>query len=413
MTEVAEQHAVEITDYAEIVEVFRSDRFSAGVGGEHDHIYRTETMVRLDGQEHLERRRTMNRILRRDGHRWFRDTALFPTVERNLRSLLSSPDADGFVRTDLVSFALRIQVALASALIGLEGVESDAEADELFSIFNRMGIRETFLEALHGFDDTEKVISRGLAAKRQFVERYFRPSLEAHRHLVEEARAGRLAEADLPHDILLMIAAHQDAHWLAEDVAVKDVMMVFSGAVRTSADALASVFDELARWFDEHPEDEPLRTDPGFLLGAVNETLRLHPVQVAFLRRAREDVVLSRGTAVAAGQLAVLRTPAANRDRSVFGDDADSFNPRRQVPAGQYPYGLAFGSGAHMCYGMPVVLGSEGIDGSVVHTLQMLFEAGLERDPERLPQKYAAGEAHRRYESWVSYPVRFAPRGAR
>jgi cytochrome P450 len=300
-------------------------------------------------------------------------------------------------------------VALAAALIGLEGVDSDQKADELFGIFNRIGIRETFLEALHGFDDADNVIARGLEAKQQFVDHYYRPSLAAHRRLLDEVGAGHLTEEDLPHDILTMVAAHADPDWVDDGVAVKEVMMVFSGAVRTSADAMASVVDELLRWFDAHPDDHAMGIDPNFLLGAVNETLRLHPVHVAFLRRAREDVLLSGGTRVGAGQLAVLRTPVANRDRSVFGENADLFDPRRQVPPGQYSYGLAFGSGPHMCYGIPIVLGSEGIDGSLVHTLQMLFRAGLERDPERPPDKYRAGEDARRYESWVSYPVRFRP----
>jgi hypothetical protein len=46
-----------------------------------------------------------------------------------------------------------------------------------------------------------------------------------------------------------------------------------------------------------------------------------------------------------------------NRDRSVFGDDAEEFDPRRTTPDGVPGYGLSFGSGMHACIGQDLAAG--------------------------------------------------------
>ena len=109
------------------------------------------------------------------------------------------------------------------------------------------------------------------------------------------------------------------------------------------------------------------------------------------LRIALKDVTLSNGIEIAEGErVACLFTPA-NRDVSVFGDDAKSFDPYREV-ADVKPWGFAFGGGEHTCIGRTLVTGltartdgDEGTDGTLVNIAFALFEAGLELDPEESP----------------------------
>ena len=168
--------------------------------------------------------------------------------------------------------------------------------------------------------------------------------------------------------------------------------------------AIVHAMEHLALWFERRPEDRARAGDVEFLHAVVNETLRLHSANPAEVRRAVEDVRLSGGTTIRAGQYVALRTGVANRDASVFGRDAAEFDPRRTIPPGVSRYGLAFGAGPHMCYGVPVALGDEGTDGSLVLVVKRLLEAGVRKDADR-PARYRPGIAYADLRGWESYPV--------
>jgi cytochrome P450 len=122
-----------------------------------------------------------------------------------------------------------------------------------------------------------------------------------------------------------------------------------------------------------------------------------------FLRLATDDVELRSGRTIRAGQTVGIMVIDANRDAAVFGADSDQFNPWREVPKGVYPYGVAFGTGRHMCFGLPMVLGSNGADGSHGQILRLFFEAGVAPHPSALPTK----NPESRLDVWGSYPVVF------
>jgi len=58
---------------------------------------------------------------------------------------------------------------------------------------------------------------------------------------------------------------------------------------------------------------------------------------------------------VTIGQTVLIDRTAIHRDTTVFGPDADAFNPHRETPSRIAPYGLAFGGGRHQCIGKPLV----------------------------------------------------------
>src|ERR1700722_2097271 len=91
----------------------------------------------------------------------------------------------------------------------------------------------------------------------------------------------------------------------------------------------------------------------------------------------------------------------ANRDRNIFGDDADRFNPWRKVPPNVRPYGLAFGAGRHLCMGFPLVTPVTGdSERALFKILYALLESGVELDPEREPHYVATAE-----EVYESLPI--------
>ena len=118
---------------------------------------------------------------------------------------------------------------------------------------------------------------------------------------------------------------------------------------------------------------------------------------------------MQHGTEIRNGQLAVIRNGPAGADRAVYGADADQFNPHREVARGTSAYGFAFGAGAHLCYGAPIVMGAEGIDGSLVYLLKKLMAAGVEPDPDkpRLNLDGSRGQFDKGADEycWVRFPA--------
>lgn len=99
----------------------------------------------------------------------------------------------------------------------------------------------------------------------------------------------------------------------------------------------------------ERPDQRAaLAADRSLVPGAVEEMLRWVTPIMAMARTATGDTVVG-GTPVQAGDYLVLVYAAANRDESVFGPDAGSFDVRRR----SNPH-LAFGFGEHFCIGAPL-----------------------------------------------------------
>jgi hypothetical protein len=245
--------------------------------------------------------------------------------------------------------------------------------------------------------DHRPYIERGLAAKARFREAYFDPAFDACPY-----RPGD----DVPmtqHDLMSLLAAQLDRHWADRDLCVKETFTsIFAAGVGTSSTMMTNSIDELSRWLPEHPDQGHRILDLAFLGRVLQETLRLHPIFPAFGRVALEDVTLSTGRTIRAGQWVAAFPGPSNRDRSVFGPDADLFNPDRELPPNVQRYGTGFGAGSHQCLGLRVVLGNDGV-GSHAHALRLLLAAGVRRDPDRTPRKEPSER-----DTWERYPVVFS-----
>jgi cytochrome P450 len=403
-----------LTGYHEVLEVLRSPKFVTE-NNDGTAAVRGAALLRVHGPAHTRRRRAMNHLTGQDHHRWFRETTLYPTLKANLEAVLRIRDEVGQSRADLVELLGRTNIQLAAAMIGLRPLDRTERFQELSALVDAFrpiaGVRWTIDPARK-----QEILKRAEAALRTFKEQFFLPALLAHRELLERYKAGELSKADLPRDFLTLAAAHSDVALVEElgarpdpslanpDVAVQEAAItLINGAVDTTTFAVTWSFHELSAWFERHPEDRNLRTDEGFLRNAIWETLRLRLTFPAFVREATEDTPLPNGVQVKAGEMVALRFDLASRDHSVYGSDADHFNPRRHVAPGIMPYGLAFGSGPHMCYGIPIVLGNDGNDGSLVHILRACYQANMRRDPTRAPQMATGTHSER----FASYPVLF------
>lgn len=224
----------------------------------------------------------------------------------------------------------------------------DRTLHPLGALLDRIPTRETRrIAAATG--DLERIVDGAIAERKQrpgacgdvldlLVELRF-----------ENGGSDRLSDLGLRHEAIdLIIASHE-----------------------TVAVALAWSLYELAR----HPEaqarvaaeasglgDRPARLGDAPQLAAsraaFQEALRLHPPAWAYLRRAREDLILG-GYRVPRGSLIVLSPYVTQRDARFFPDpmafDLDRFSPAARSARPKLAY-FPFGAGPRSCIGEPLAV---------------------------------------------------------
>jgi len=374
---------VEVAGYDDARAAWRCPHLSTRTAGPGDEEVRGGTVVRLDGEAHRERRRAMGRLLSRGGHQYFRDNFLFPTGDAALADALKRPDDDGVVRLEVRSWARRVNQQLAAALVGFDGATTPEGSDDLFDLVQKFlaGYQNIVDNALRPYDFDEDVKRAATAARDEMLERFYEPALARRRALVAKVAAGEMDEANLPQDFLTLVAQGADPAWEDDALAKREAVFLLGAGVHTTANSLIWTLRELFAHFETHPEDRALRHDEEFLLAAAREAIRLHPVAEGFIRRVEEEYELPSGQVLHQGDIAMIRSGPASADPERYGPDAMEFNPHRTVERGVSAHGFAFGGGAHMCFGMPLVMGAEGLDGSLVYLVKLLMSADVEPDP--------------------------------
>lgn len=104
---------------------------------------------------------------------------------------------------------------------------------------------------------------------------------------------------------------------------------------------------EMMKLLAENPDQwAAVKADPSRVDRIVEESLRISTPTQGMWRIVTKDTELG-GVALKAGQRIVIAFVSANRDRNIFGPDAEDFNPDREN-LGEH---LAFGKGTHYCLG--------------------------------------------------------------
>jgi cytochrome P450 len=367
-----------------------------------------DAILMLDGKRHARRRGIMSRTLNDNLISAMREKHLKPAVDLCLAEIANgSPVVDGVVRAELVAFAQRSVHRVAAGISGVDGLEDLEAVDRLVSLIRRItaGIQVQFARL-----PEDVVLADAKAAMREFDEQFLTPSRERRMALIADVEAKRRAPEELPQDLLTQILMNRTDPWDGDDkLPVREVAHFMAGATQTTAASLVLLILRLEEWFGDHPEDRELvQNDPGFLRGAAFESLRLTVGAPARLRTATDEVKLPSGATIKKGETVALLFIPANMSKGRFGDDADAFNPRRDV-GNATPWGLAFGAGAHACPGRPLVTGNRSlkaqtsVDGTMVTIARRLYEAGLRLDPNDPP----VPESSTHYTLFAKVPVEF------
>jgi cytochrome P450 len=372
----------DIGGFDTVREAWRCPHLVTAVGGVGEEIFHTGTINRLDGPAHAQRRKVMGELLKQSGHKRFRDTFLAPTARLLLDESLAAPSEDGWARMDLIHWSLRVNFRLAAALVGFDEGTSGQGAEDLLELFETVlrGRPNNLTVATGRLDRSAPEFLETLAARQEIRQRYFEPSMARRRDLVRAIAAGEAPDDALPLDLMSLMARELDPAWVDDETAYREALFLFNAGVHTSTLSLYWTLREVFLWLAENPGDRDRFTDEAFLLRFTQEALRVHPVTPGMPRRATAPVDLSDGTHIAPGEMVVIRSGPANLDPAAFGGDAAGFDVARRPPPQMQNYGYAFGDGPHKCFGLPIVMGAKGIDGSLLHLLGVLLAAGVEPD---------------------------------
>jgi cytochrome P450 len=390
---------VVIATFAEAKEVYRAKDLRQSLYDEGE-VIMGDVLVNLHGAEHRARRRAENVMFRREVfERYERD--LFPEViERTLAPYLRAGGVD------LVHLGHELLLNLAALTAGVDRpLGTKEETDKLYSYMMLFIEGATLAHSTGDKDEQRRCIFAGLL---EWDGEFLAPSIARREDLLRRAEAGE--DVEIPHDVLTTLLQHSEELGLTREVLRREIAFFLLAGAHTTATAFVRSIDHILSWLEANPhEAEHLRDDALFVQRCIHETLRLNPSSPIGRRRALAPVRLSSGV-VPEGATVVLDLQQINRDPEVFGSDAASFNPRRELPAGVAPFGLSFGSGMHVCIGQDLAAGvvprGEGdveghLFGLLTGVVQSVLSAGVRRDPANPPQR----DKNTLRPYWGSYPV--------
>jgi cytochrome P450 len=393
---------VVIDTFAEAREVYRQKELRQGLY-DAGAVVMESVLINLHGERHKQRRRLENRMFRRETFDHY-ERDLFPgVVEETLLPYLGAGHAD------LRPFGVELMLNLSALTSGVDRPLRNAKETERLHEYI-----EYFIEGAHLAHATGDRQERSAFIAEQlqlWKAEFLDPSIARRQALIDQVHAGELDESALPRDILTALLVNTDDLELDEATLTREVAFFLLAGADTSATAFMRTIDLTLGWIESHPEDRARMIDDRlFVQRCVHETIRLNPSSPIGVRRALADITLRSGRTIAVGDLVTIDLLAVNRDRSVFGPDADQFDPGRVSPDGVAPFGLSFAAGMHVCIGQDLAAGvvASGTDtgeshlfGLVPVAVQRMFRAGVRRDPNRSPKPDLT--TSRPY--WSSYPV--------
>ena len=360
-------------------------------------------LLTLHGEAHAHRRAIEWRLFRRDFARYYEREVYPATLAQTLAPYLASG------RMDLPEFGFRVNINLSSDIAGIDRTEgSESETSALVAYTRKFSEGATLF---HSTRDKNVVRGEVANALQAFKEQFFEPSKTRRECLLHRIAAGQLAEESAPRDILTVLLANRDEQDLNDDMILREVAFFMQAGSHSSANALTHCFHEITQWCLTHPEDRArLATDDEFLQRCVHESLRLHPASNVAWRTASEPFTLADGTDIPAGGTVIIDLMSANLEPELFGEDAASFNPHREIAHRIPPFGLTFGIGIHTCFGRDIAGGlgqtKDAAQAPHIGTLSNLLKSLLANharpDPEAPPVADTATERPNWGKQWDS-----------
>lgn len=397
-----------IDSYAEIEEIMKSPDFVMA-GADERTIFLEDTLIMSEGQRHSELKQLFAPLMSRQAMAYYELHLVEPVIQETIAEMQTRRGDDGLVRMDAVPLIKAALTRISARVTGVDGVDTPERTDRFRDL---VLVLSTATTGSFSTRPVFEVIGEGREAIGELVADFLQPSLDRRIELVRRHRAGEIAAEDLPRDMLTALCLKDDLSRPDDGDKIpyvwRQCILFLTGSIKTTTHSLPHVFVHLDEWLQEHPEDRARLDDPEFLHRAAAEAFRLHQTSPARFRAAAQDVTLSTGRRVAAGEMVALHAPIANVEATTFGADGRYFNPWRETPRGMQPWGMTFGIGVHSCIGRNLVTGIQnkgddkhGTHGTAVRIMMALYALGAELDPDNPPQR----PHHSMHDTWETVPL--------
>ena len=353
-----------------------------------DTLFLPTTVVCLHGKDHIDKKRLFMGVFNRTFFRHYQNH-VFPAA---LKETLDPVIASG--KGDMAKFGYRVLVNLVADSAGVDRAHTEADTDRLLALIGKLGHAPT-MGQLTNPADRDRLMAELEEALENFRTEFFEPSAARRRELIAKVEAGEMDESDLPNDaITAQLRQLPTDGDLPYDERVKDGAFFILAGAFTTANVLMNTVNEVLDWIDKHPEDrEKLINDPILMQKFIWEAVRLHPASPITKRRALCPMQLPDGHKSEQDEYVTVDLTKANRNTDFFGDDAEAFNPYRELTGRTPLHGLSFGSGAHSCLGKMLAVGVQITDknkdeeetefGTIHMVLRALLQHGIDRDADR------------------------------
>ncbi len=360
-----------------------------------------QVLVCLHGEEHKKRRKLENKIFTREVFKYYENEVFPKTINETLEPYKEHG------KMDLVDYGFRVLLNLTADFSGVDRPEKTKKETETL-----LGLLKIFASGAtlhHSTRDHEEVKNEVRDALKSFDEQFLKPSIERRKNLIKKQ-----AYEELPSDILTVLLVNEDDLNLPYEVLQREIAFYLLAGAQTSIHSLVHVFHEIHEWIKNNPLKKiKLKDDPIFVQKCFLESTRLHPSSPIALRKPVCPVKLPDDKEANLGDSVVIDLYNSNRDKKIFGEDADKFNPYREPPSGQNLYGLSFGLGMHSCIGRNLAAGVNSkpdTDPNNHHygTVTMILRELISRDAIPDPNNKPRMDDKTKRPNWGYYPIIFS-----
>ena len=361
-------------------------------------------LLTLHGADHGARRSVEMRVFRRNFFHHYEKEVFPVTLEQTLEPFLAAG------RGDLIDLGYRTTANLTADFAGVDRPRKTAEESrQLIRIVKKLSEGATLVHSTRNPREVEGEVRIALA---EFDHDFLQPSIERRRALLAAVAAGERADEDLPRDVLTVLLRAEGELDLSDDQLLREIAFYMQAGAHSTANSVVHAFHEVHQWAGNDDSRWARLEDPSFVQRCVHESLRLHPASPEAWRTATCPIALHSGARINDGDRLILDLFMANRDAEIFGDNADDFDPDREVPSGLLASGLAFGIGLHSCLGRELDGGVVKPRSSSTATEQLgiialvtlrLLELGARPDPLDAPEPDRTTSRP----NWGRYPVVF------
>jgi cytochrome P450 len=330
-----------VSSYAEAMDALKAPALRQALYDAGARVMR-DALITLHGDAHRQRRIVEMGVFGRGFFRTYAREVFAPNLEQVLAPYLAAG------RADVIELGYRLSMNLTADFAGIDRPANDVEETEsLLALVRKFSEGATLVHSTRDHADVNGEVD---AAMTLFDQRFFMPSIERRRRLIDEAETAGTESRTLPRDVLTTLLKARDRMDLSMEVLRREMSFFLQAGAHSTTNSSAHALHEILTWAGDDADRRARLEDVDFVQRCVHESLRLHPASPVAWRRAIEKTRLG-DQALSTDELVEINLAGANRDVTIFGPDASTFNPDRQIPNGVWPWGLTFGYGMHACLG--------------------------------------------------------------